>query len=77
MVRAALESAPIVAPDTERMSAGIRTSDGRARFVWEPVERDSVSYAPVIMFAVAERRRWRAEYDKARGIQQSRSAVPP
>lgn len=77
VVRAALESAGIVAPETERMSAGVRTSDGRARFVWEPIERDAVSYAQVIMFAVAERRRWRAEYDKAREIQQSRSAVPP
>ena len=30
VVRAALESAGIIAPDTERMSAGVQTSDGRA-----------------------------------------------
>lgn len=77
VVRAALESAGIVAPDTERMSAGVRTSDGRARFVWEPIERDFVTYAQVIMFAVAERRRWRAQYEAARELQQSRSAMPP
>ena len=77
VVRAALESAGIVAPDTERMTAGVRTSDGHARFVWEPIERDSVSYAQVIMLAVAERRRWRAQYEVAREIQQSRSAMPP
>lgn len=77
VVRAALESAGIVAPDTERMSADVHSSDGQPRFVWEPIERNHSTYAQVVMLAVAERRRWRAEYDTARAIQQARSAMPP
>lgn len=57
--------------------ADVHTSDGRPRFVWEPIERDHSTYAQVVMLAVAERRRWRAEYDTARAIQQPRSAMPP
>lgn len=77
VVRAALESSGIIAPETERMSAGVKTADGGARFVWERVERDDCIYAQVVMFAVAERRRWRAEYDAARQLQLSHSAMPP
>lgn len=66
VVRAALESAGIIAPETERMAADVQGSDGRARFVWEPVERDDATYAQVVMFAVAERHRWRQQYEAVR-----------
>ncbi|MCW3157921.1 replication initiator [Micropruina sonneratiae] len=77
VVREALESAGLVAPDVERLSASVTTTDGRARFVWEQIEGDHTTYAEVVMLAVAERRRWRTEYEAAREVQQGRSAMPP
>lgn len=79
VVREALAVAGIVAPDTERIAADVLSNDGQPRYRWEPVERDELHYAQVIMLAVAERQRWRREYEQARSAVDAatRSAVPP
>lgn len=66
VVREALSAAGIVAPEMERMAATITLPDGSPRFVWSDHRPDAITYARVILAAVAERQRWRDQYEAAK-----------
>ncbi|MGH3503677.1 MAG: replication initiator, partial [Nocardioidaceae bacterium] len=53
--------------DAERNSASVLRDDGKPRYQWEPVDPDDMpTYLSVIAASVAERTRWRTQYEKAR-----------
>jgi hypothetical protein len=66
VVREALLSAGIVAPEVERMAATVTLPDGTSRFVWTDSRPDRGSYAQTILASIAERLRWRAQYEAAK-----------
>ena len=69
VVRAVLEEAGIDAPDVDRYSTKVTTGDGRPRFVWSAVRADEEelpSYRTVLIRALRERQRWRADYERAK-----------
>jgi hypothetical protein len=66
VVREALLSSGIVAPEIERMAADVTMPDGRPRFVWTDTKTDPITYARVILESVMERARWRAQYEAAK-----------
>ncbi|GAA2109489.1 hypothetical protein GCM10009841_30840 [Microlunatus panaciterrae] len=66
VVREALLSAGIIAPDTERMAADVTLPDGTPRFVWTDTNPDQATYARVLLASIAERHRWRAQYETAK-----------
>ena len=69
VVREALATAGIVAPEVERMAATVTLPDGSPRFVWTDTKPDPRIYARVILAAVQERLRWRAQYEAAKRLQ--------
>ncbi len=77
VVRQVLEEAGMSAPEIDRLAAEVRTADGQARFVWTRLEHRPRAYVGVILRSVAERRRWRAEYERAKGLTGGVSAMPP
>ena len=73
VVRAALAEAGIEAPDTDRYSATATTSDGKPRYEWSPVARDDddvPTYRRVMADSIAEKIRWRTEYERAKQLAQ-------
>jgi hypothetical protein len=66
VVREALLSAGIVAPEVERMAADVLSADGMPRFIWTDDTPDPSTYAQVILASIAERQRWRAQYEQAK-----------
>jgi len=48
------------------MAATVTMPDGSPRFVWTDTNPDPITYAQVIMAAVAERLRWKAQYEAAK-----------
>lgn len=66
VVREALHAAGILAPEIERMAADITSADGHPRFVWTDTQPDPHTYAAVLLASIAERHRWRAQYDAAK-----------
>jgi hypothetical protein len=70
VVREALAEAGIVAPETERLAADVLSADGHPRFVWTDTRPDPHTYARVILAAIAERQRWRAQYEAAKAARQ-------
>ena len=75
MVREALLNAGLLAPEVERLAASVTLPDGRPRFVWTDTRPDPASYAQVVLESVAERARWRAEYEAAKQGGETRSAT--
>ncbi|WP_082593916.1 replication initiator [Phycicoccus sp. Soil802] len=75
VVRAVLEEAGIEAPDARRMSTEVLDDTGSPRFVWDELPVNAHDYARVVMRSVTERRRRRAEYERARQL--VGSAGPP
>lgn len=66
-VRAVLEAAGATMHDTGRYAATADGGDGRSRFLWEPVALDDLpTYTRVIAQTIAERNRWRHEYEAAK-----------
>lgn len=63
VVREALLAAGIVAPETERLAAKVTMPDGSPRFVWTDTRPDPVVYARVLLMSIAERLRWRVQYE--------------
>ena len=59
-------SAGIVAPEVERMAADVVSADGLPRYVWADTQPDPVVYKRVLLAAIAERHRWRAQYEAAK-----------
>ncbi len=66
VVREALLAAGIVAPEIERMAADVTLPDGSPRFVWTDTRPDARTYARVLLASIAERQRWRAQYEAAK-----------
>jgi hypothetical protein len=71
VVAQALQEAGIDMPDADRCSATATSEDGSGepRFQWEPVdptETDMRTYRDVILAAIAERQRWREQYEAAK-----------
>ena len=75
VVREALLTAGIVAPETARMAATVTLADGRPRFVWTDTKPDPMIYARVILASVQERHRWRAQYEQAKAANTTVQAV--
>ena len=66
-VRVVLEAAGIDLDDTDRCSATVTRDDGMPRYAWCPVDRDDYpTYTEVIAAAIAERQRWRTQYEQAK-----------
>jgi hypothetical protein len=69
VVREALTSAGIDAPELDRMAASITLPDGSPRFVWTDTRPDADIYARVILASVLERQQWRTLYQAAKACQ--------
>ena len=61
VVREALDAAGMLTPDDERMAADVLSPDGLPRYVWTDDKPDPTTYTLMLLRAVAERQRWRAE----------------
>ena len=68
VVRQALDAAGMLTPDVERMAADVLSPDGLPRFVWTDDKPDPTTYTLMLLRAVAERQRWRAQYDQAKTV---------
>jgi hypothetical protein len=66
VVRQALLASGITAPEIERMAATVTLPDGTPRFVWTDTSLDAHSYVRVILHSIAERLRWRTQYEAAK-----------
>jgi len=79
VVREALLAAGILAPEIERLAADTLAADGKPRFVWTDTKPDPNTYARVLLASIAERHRWRAQYQAAKQVVDGRSATakPP
>ncbi len=66
VVREALLAAGIVAPEVERMAATVTLPDGSPRYVWTDSRPDPGSYVRVLLASIAERQRWREQYESAK-----------
>lgn len=75
VVREALLSAGILAPEVERMAAAAKLPDGSPRFVWSDTEPDPRLYVWVLLASIAERQRWQAQYDAAKATAAARGSV--
>lgn len=53
--------------DTDRCSATILGDDGQPRYLWRPLDLEDVpTYTAVIAHTIAERNRWRTQYEDAK-----------
>jgi len=66
VVREALTSAGIDAPELDRMAASVSLPDGSPRSVWTDTRPDADIYARVILASVLERQQWRTLYQTAK-----------
>ena len=67
VVREALEAAGIEVESAQRMAASVATTNGQTRYEWATVLHGSAITAEVIMQGILERRRWRKQYEQAKG----------
>jgi hypothetical protein len=70
VVREVLAAAGLTAPEVDRCAADVLHTDGRPRFVWSDHEVDESQYAAVVLASIAERHRWRAQYEHAKRLAQ-------
>ncbi|WP_324252841.1 replication initiator [Enemella evansiae] len=79
VVREALLAAGVVAPETERLAATVLSGDGLPRFVWISEHPDPTEYVAVIFASIAEKIRWRTQYELAKqaGNVSATAAQPP
>lgn len=69
VVRQTLIAAGLDVPQLESISADVKRDDGHQRFewrVWDPLDSTVPVYRQVMVRALAERMRWRADYEKAK-----------
>ncbi|TDD65539.1 replication initiation protein [Jiangella aurantiaca] len=69
VVRAVLAEAGIEMDDHDQLSATATAPDGKARYIWTPVrpgDPDAPSYVWAVAKSIAQRRRWREQYDAAK-----------
>jgi hypothetical protein len=80
-VQVVLEAAGIDLADADRCSATQVRDDGQPRYAWYPVDRDDLpTYTEIIATSVAERERWRTQYEQAKeraGPEPVRQSVSP
>lgn len=74
IVRETLLSAGMLPPEIERLAATVTLPDGRPRYVWTDTRPDPGDYISAILASVAERARWREQYDTAMQAVDTRSA---
>ncbi|WP_148573442.1 replication initiator [Nocardioides caldifontis] len=77
VVRQVLATAGIEVADAERLAADVRRADGQPRYewkVWNPLESSLPVYRRILTRTIAERLRWKAEYQAAKEIL---AAQPP
>ncbi len=48
------------------MAADVTAADGLPRFVWTDAKPDPITYTRVLLASIAERHRWRAQYQAAK-----------
>lgn len=69
VVRQVLAAAGVEVPQTARMAADVRRSDGLPRFnwkIWDPIDASVPVYRQVMTKAIAEKVRWKTQYDLAK-----------
>lgn len=69
VVRQVLEAAGVEVPETARMAADILREDGIPRFnwkIWDPIDASVSLYRQVMTKSIAEKTRWKSEYDLAK-----------
>src|SRR5690606_16421458 len=69
VVRQTLLAAGLDIPERERIAADVKRDDGQRRYewrVWDPLDSTVPVYRQVMVRALAERLRWRADYEKAK-----------
>ncbi|MEV6265860.1 replication initiator [Kribbella sp. NPDC051936] len=70
VVRQTLAAAGVDMHDTDRYAATAQLEDGSPRFIWSPVDRanddDLPTWHGVLTRGIAERIRWRTEYEQAK-----------
>lgn len=69
VVRQTLLAAGVEVPEHDRLAADVMRDDGRPRFewrIWDPMDSTVPVYRQVMTHALAERLRWRADYEKAK-----------
>ena len=71
VVREALLTAGILAPEIERLAADVTAADGLPRYVWTDAKPDPITYTRVLLASIAERHRWRAQYQAAKTANQA------
>lgn len=68
VVRQALEAAGIDAPAADRMAARVCADDGTRRYAWASVITSAYATSQLLMAAIVEHRRWRAQYEHAKSL---------
>ena len=69
VVRQVLEYAGVETPEMERLSARVLRDDGVPRFdwkIWDPIDSTVPVYRQVMTKAIAEKIRWKNQYDSAK-----------
>ncbi|MPZ59797.1 MAG: replication initiation protein [Propionibacteriales bacterium] len=69
VVRQALAAAGIEMEDVDRYSATATDDDGKPRYIWSPLDpkdTDPPTYKQIILTAIADKQRWRAQYEQAK-----------
>lgn len=69
VVRKTLEAAGLEAGEVDRMAASVTRDDGRPRYEWKVWNAEQAStplYRQVMIRAIAQRVRWRRDYDRAK-----------
>jgi hypothetical protein len=77
VVRQVLSVAGVEAPEIERLSASAMREDGIPRFqwkIWDPLDASVPVYRQVMTRAIAEKLRWKRQYDRAK---ETAGADPP
>jgi hypothetical protein len=74
VVRETLLNAGMLPPEIERLAATVTLTDGRPRFLWTDFRPDPGAYITAILASIAERARWREQYDTAKQAVDTRSA---
>jgi hypothetical protein len=58
----------MLTPDLERTAADVLSPDGLPRFVRTDDQPDPTTYTLMLIRAVAERQRWRTQYERAKRL---------
>lgn len=80
VVRQTLLAAGVEVSDVQRLAATVVRPDGRPRFdwqVWNPLTATTPVYRQVLTRSIAERLRWKAEYQAAKSLAGQANAPPP